>query len=140
MEGLNTFTYILTFPGGDKMMMMKMLMKNLLNVYSVLGTLVLSMNLSLIHNTILDGECPNVSQLCTEANTIFDFRLKIFWVLSSQPVNVLPSLRKQWFCCVKWIYPLLEIPGGLHLLTCPSVFYATHVLNTIPKLRRFHFF
>ena len=72
MEGLNIFTYILTFPGGDKIMMMKMLMKNLLNVYSVLVTLVLSMHLSLIHSTILDGECPNVSQLCTEANTIFD--------------------------------------------------------------------
>lgn len=63
MERLNTFAYILTFPGGDKtrvMMTSTMMtaMRMLLTIYSVPGTQVLPMHLSLFHKPILDGEMP----------------------------------------------------------------------------------
>jgi len=63
LERLNTFAYSLTFPGGDKMMMMMITMMTigmtiLLNIYFVLGTQVLSMHLGLIHNPTGDSEMP----------------------------------------------------------------------------------
>ena len=88
------------------MMMMMIAIKNSLNIYFVLGTQVLSMHLTLTHNTLLDGGMLKCVINKYWANTIFHF-----YNFLSYRLHLLISYHlslKQWFCCVRWMHPLLE--------------------------------
>ena len=66
--------------------------------------------------------------------------INYFWFY---PLNLLISYHlshKQWFCFTKWIHPLLEIPAGLHLLTCPLGLLCHSCAEHNSQIRKIPFF
>lgn len=117
--------------------MMKRLMKNVLSIHFVLGTWCFPCILLqfLTPFWMVNAQmCHNYVMMQTQ------LLINYFWFY---PLNLLISYHlshKQWFCFTKWIHPLLEIPAGLHLLTCPLGLLCHSCAEHNSQIRKIPFF